>query len=211
MAARRAVRSRRLPYDIVAIGASWGGVEMLVQIVRQLPQDWPLPVVIVQHQHPNSGTALQYILGRLTALPVVDVEDKEAIVPGCIYIAPANYHLLVESNRSFSLNVTAPVHFSRPSIDVTFESMARVFHERCIGIILTGANEDGAAGMKRIRAEGGHTLAQAPSTAEAPAMPAAAIATGAVDVVLDPLEIVPHLQHVLSMGRDDAAKHSHRG
>lgn len=183
---------------------------MLVQIVRQLPSDWPLPLVIVQHQHPNSGTALQYILGRLTTLPVIDVEDKEVILPGHIYVAPANYHLLVENDRSFSLNVTAPVHFSRPSIDVTFISMAQVFHERCIGVILTGANDDGAAGIRKIKAEGGHTLAQAPVTAEAPVMPEAAIATGAVDVVLDPLEIVPHLQHVLGMENSDAAKHSHR-
>jgi two-component system chemotaxis response regulator CheB len=210
MARKRSARSRARPYDIVVIGASWGGVDILMKIVKALPPDWELPVVIVQHQHPNSGTALQRILRKLTSLVVVDVEDKEEIRPGHIYLAPANYHLLVENDRSFSLAISAPVNYSRPSIDVTFESLARVFSGRCIGVILTGANDDGAAGLKSIKEEGGHTLAQAPTTAEAPAMPEAAIATGAVDAVLAPADIVPHLQQMLNMENSDAAKHSHR-
>lgn len=210
MPRKRSSRPRECPYDIVVIGASWGGVDVLMQLVKALPADWPLPVVIVQHQHPNSGDALQRILRKLTSLSVADVEDKDEIEPGHIYIAPANYHLLVEDDRSLSLNVSAAVNYSRPSIDVTFDSLARVYQGRCIGIILTGANEDGAAGLKKIKAEGGYTLVQTPATAEAPTMPEAAIATGAVDAVLAPAEIVPHLLHVLTMGKSDAAKHSHR-
>lgn len=210
MARKRSARPRAFPYDIVVIGASWGGVDVLMKIVKALPPDWELPVVIVQHQHPSSGTALQRILRKLTPLTVVDVEDKDEIRPGHIYIAPANYHLLVENDRSFSLAISAPVNYSRPSIDVTFESLARVFSGRCIGVILTGANDDGAAGLKSIKEEGGHTLVQAPATAEAPVMPEAAIATGAVDAVLAPADIVPHLQQMLNMENSDAAKHSHR-
>ncbi|MDF3029778.1 MAG: glutamate methylesterase [Moraxellaceae bacterium] len=211
MARKRASRPRVLPYDIAVIGASWGGVDVLMQLVKALPRDWQLPLVIVQHQHPNSGTALQRILRKLTSLEVRDVEDKDMIEPGHIYIAPANYHLMVENDRSFSLSIMAPVNYSRPSIDVTFDSLARVFQQRCIGIILTGANDDGAEGLRRIKAEGGYTLAQDPKTAEAPAMPQAAIATGAVDEVLPPAEIVPHLLTVLSTGKgSDAAEHSYR-
>jgi two-component system chemotaxis response regulator CheB len=199
----------RRPYDIVGIGASWGGVEVLMQLVKSLPADWQLPLVIVQHQHPNSGTALERILGKLTHLHVMDVNDKQKIEPAHIYIAPANYHLLIEDDHSFSLSLEAPVNFSRPSIDVTFDSLARVYRRRCIGIVLTGANDDGAAGLKRIKAEGGCTLAQLPASAEAAAMPEAAIATGAVDQVLAPAEIVPFLLQLQTDGSVDA-KHSYR-
>jgi two-component system chemotaxis response regulator CheB len=193
----------------VVIGASWGGVEVLMQLVRALPKDWRLPVVIVQHQHPNSGNALERILGKLTGLTVRDVEDKDRIEPGHIYIAPANYHLLVESDRSFSLSIEAPVKYSRPSIDVTFSSVARLYHKRCIGVILTGANDDGTEGTRTIKAEGGLVLAQSPDTAEVRTMPEAAIATGVVDAVLPPPEIVPYLLKVLTDGTGDA-EHSHR-
>jgi two-component system chemotaxis response regulator CheB len=180
-----------------------------MQLVKSLPADWQLPLVIVQHQHPNSGTALERILGKLTHLHVMDVNDKQKIEPAHIYIAPANYHLLIEDDHSFSLSLEAPVNFSRPSIDVTFDSLARVYRRRCIGIVLTGANDDGAAGLKRIKAEGGCTLAQLPASAEAAAMPEAAIATGAVDQVLAPAEIVPFLLQLQTDGSVDA-KHSYR-
>lgn len=209
MPRRRVSAGRPLFYDIVGIGASWGGVDVLMQLVQALPESWQPPIVIVQHQHPNAGNALQRILSRFTHLPVVDVEDKDTIKPAHIYIAPANYHLLVEDERCFSLSLEAPVHYSRPSIDVTLASIARVFRSRCIGVILTGANEDGAEGLRKIKAEGGYTLAQSPATAEAPAMPEAAIATGAVDAVLAPPEMVSHLLYLLTDGTGNA-EHSHR-
>lgn len=205
----RAAARKRLAYDVLAIGSSWGGVDLLMRLVRELPEGWTLPVVIVQHQHPNSGPALERILGKLTRLTVRDVEDKDKLEPGHIYIAPANYHLLIEDDGCFSLTIEAPVKYCRPAVDVTFASLARVYQQRCIGLVLTGANDDGADGVRIIKMAGGHVLAQLPASAEAPAMPAAAIATGAVDQVLEPAEIVPYLRRLLANGTGDA-EHSHR-
>lgn len=209
MPRRGATAKQPLPYDALAIGSSWGGVDMLLQLVSQLPASWCLPIVIVQHQHPNSGRALERILAKATRLVVRDVEDKDPLQAGHIYIAPANYHLLLEDDGCFSLSVEAPVKYCRPALDVTFASLARVLQERCIGLVLTGANDDGADGTRAIKAAGGHTLAQSPASARAPAMPEAAIATGAVDRVLEPAQIVPYLLQLLTDGTGNA-EHSHR-
>lgn len=198
---RSAGKRTQQSYDVVALGASWGGVEVLSSLIASLPADWRTPIVIVQHQHPYAGTALQRILTRLTTLPVIDVEDKDKMAPAHVYIAPANYHLLIEQDGYFSLSVEAPVNFSRPSIDVTFGALARVYQQRCIGVVLTGANDDGAEGTRMIKAAGGYTIAQQPESAEAPIMPEAAIATGAVDAVLTPQEIVPALLQLLDGNR----------
>lgn len=201
MTRRRMVKKRvPTPYDVIAIGASWGGVEELCKFVRALPLDWTVPIIIIQHQHPYSGAALERILGKLTSLVVLDVEDKEKIQAGYIYIAPANYHLLVEQDQSFSLSIDAHVNYSRPSIDVTFNCVAKAFHQRCISIVMTGANNDGAEGIKKIKAEGGYVIVQSPDSAVAPIMPEAAIATGVVDAILLPEDIVPHLLQLLHNG-----------
>lgn len=197
---RMAKKSGAMAYDVVGIGASWGGVDALCTLVAALPKDWSVPVVIVQHLHPSSDAALVRILGKLTSLAVHDVEDKDIIEAGHIYIAPANYHLLVEQDKSFSLSIDAPVNFSRPSIDVTFKCLAKVFQQRCIGLVMTGANSDGAEGIKTIKAEGGYVMVQSPESAEATIMPEAAIATGVVDAIL-PLEaLLPHLLQLLRNG-----------
>lgn len=180
----RAAARKRLAYDVLAIGSSWGGVDLLMRLVRELPQDWTLPVVIVQHQHPNSGPALERILGKLTRLAVRDVEDKDKLEPGHVYIAPANYHLLIEDDGCFSLTIEAPVKYCRPAVDVTFASVARVYQQRCIGLVLTGANDDGADGLARIGQQGGLTIVQDPNEAAVRAMPQAAIARRAPDHVL---------------------------
>jgi two-component system chemotaxis response regulator CheB len=193
-------KSAVLPYDIIAIGASWGGVAALSALVCALPRDWQVPIVIVQHQNADSAKFLENILSKLTALPVRDIEDKDQIKPGYIYIAPANYHLLVEQDFSFSLSLEAAVNFSRPSIDVTFNSLANIFRQRCIGLILTGANDDGAEGVKAIKKQGGYIIVQSPESAEAPVMPQAAIATGTANAVVTLEAIVPHLLHLLSNG-----------
>lgn len=190
----------RTPYSIMAIGASWGGVEALSVLVKTLPSNWPLPVVIVQHQHAHSGTALERILSRKTSLKVVDAEDKLALEKGMICIAPANYHLLAESDGTLSLSIEAPVNYSRPSIDVSFTSLADVYGRRCIGVLLTGANEDGVEGLRQIRSQGGLTIAQNPDEAEAPVMPEAAIAAGVVDCVLSLKEIVPYITKMMRDG-----------
>lgn len=209
MARRRPAPGKRLPFDVLVIGASWGGVDMLMRLVQALPADWTLPVIIVQHQHPNSGNALERILSKVTRLPVRDVEDKDEMAAGTVFIAPANYHLLLEDDGCFSLSIEAPVKFCRPAVDVTFACVAKVFQHRAISLVLTGANDDGAEGTRMIKAAGGHTLAQSPASAEAPAMPEAAIATGAVDMVLEPGDVVPYLQRLLANGIGNA-EHSSR-
>lgn len=200
MARRKSRKSAR--YDVLAVGASWGGVEALSQLVAALPQEWSIPIVIVQHQHALSGTALERILSRLTSMTVIDVDDKLEIMPRHIYIAPANYHLLVESDRTFSLSIDSPVNFSRPSIDVTFAEMAAVFGERMIAILLTGANDDGVEGMRAVHGAGGFTIAQDPQEATVPTMPKAAIDAGVVDKVVVLNEMVPLVRELLSDGKE---------
>lgn len=197
---KRPSAPQRSSFAIMAIGASWGGVEALSILVRMLPSDWSLPIVIIQHQHAHSGSALEYILSRQTALQVMDAEDKLELQKGQICIAPANYHLLVERGGIVSLTLDAPVNYSRPSIDVTFSSLAEEYGRRCIGVLLTGANEDGVEGLRQIRNQGGLTIAQSPDEAEAPVMPRAAIEAGVVDKVLSLKAIVPYITKMMRNG-----------
>jgi len=161
-------------YRIAVVGTSWGGLAALRELVSCLPADLPLPLVVVQHRHKQSDITLATFLQDRTAMPVCEVEDKMPIEPGRIYVAPPDYPLLVESD-SLALSVDDPVRHSRPSIDVTFSSAAHSFGAATIGIVLTGANADGAEGLKRIVDGGGLALVQEPATAESPTMPAAAI------------------------------------
>ena len=174
-------------YDLVCIGASWGGLEAIGRVLAELPDDLDLPIVAAQHRHPDSleGTLAQ-LLRRQSARPVVDVEDKMPIEPRHVYLAPKDYHLLVERG-SFALSVDERVQYARPSIDVLFESAADAYGPGVIGIILTGANEDGAAGLARIKQRGGVAIVQDPVGASRRAMPDAAIAATIADAVL-PLE-----------------------
>lgn len=168
------------------IGCSLGGMHALQTILSALPPEFCVPIAVVQHRHKASNEALPEFFRRSTSLCVVDVDDKQWIKPGCVYLAPANYHLLVERGQ-FDLSIEEPLRHSRPSIDLLFETAADAYTSSLIGVILTGANDDGARGAKRIKARGGFVVAQDPKTAEAPAMPQAAIDAGAVDRIL-PLE-----------------------
>ena len=159
---------------IVVIGTSWGGLTALSEIVSGLPADFPLPICIVQHRSKDSDALLVRLLQDLTPLCVRDAEDKESLCPRNIYVAPPDYHMLVETEY-ISLTVDSPVRFSRPSIDVLFRSAADTFGASTIGVVLTGANEDGAAGLARIAARGGKTIVQDPKTAESPIMPVSAL------------------------------------
>lgn len=176
---------------IVVIGTSWGGLVALSEIVSGLPADFPLPICIVQHRSKDSETLLVGFLQDLTKLQVHDAEDKEALCPGTIYIAPPDYHMLVEADY-ISLTVDSPVRFSRPSIDVLFRSASDTFGASVIGVVLTGANEDGAAGLARIVARGGKAIIQDPKSAESPVMPASALLAvpGARVVQLDQVSAV---------------------
>jgi len=171
-------------YEAVVIGGSAGAFKTFSEIVRALPADFPLPLLLVQHLHPNDQGLFARNLASIAKLPVIEPCDKERIEPGRIYAAPADYHMLVEQTGIIALSTDERVNWSRPSIDVLFESAARAWGERVIAVILTGASTDGAAGIRAVKAAGGLTIAQDPATADYPLMPQAAIDNGAVDRVL---------------------------
>lgn len=178
--------------ELVVIGASWGGLHALGTIVAALPADFPLPVIIVQHRSRDSEALLEELLQDLTPLPIRQVDDKDPIVGGHLYVAPADYHLLVDGGH-FALTTDAPVRFSRPSIDVTFASAADHCGACATGVVLTGANDDGAAGLKRIVDRGGRAIIQDPRDAEMPVMPTAALAAVPKADVLPLADIAPAL------------------
>jgi two-component system chemotaxis response regulator CheB len=186
-------------FDLIVMGCSLGGMHALETILKAIPHDFPVPIAVVQHRYRTSNEGLPAFLRRNSALPVSDVEDKQWIKPGQVYLAPANYHLLVEKGE-FSLSVDEVVTWSRPSIDVLFDSAAEAYGERLVGVVLTGSNNDGARGAGNIKMRGGFVVAQDPATAEAPAMPAAAIAACRVDRVL-PLERIGAFLVELCMAR----------
>jgi two-component system, chemotaxis family, protein-glutamate methylesterase/glutaminase len=160
-------------YDLVVVGTSWGGLAALRTLVAGLPDSFKMAVTLVQHRHKDSDHLLRTLLQERSALRVCEVEDKMPLEHGHIYVAPPDYHTLVEPGH-FSLNTDAPVRYSRPSIDVTFSSAADSYGHRTVGIVLTGANADGANGLRRISDRGGLALIQDPETAESKSMPEAA-------------------------------------
>jgi len=172
-------------YDIIVFGSSAGGYSALAEVLPQLPVDLPQAVVVAQHLHPGSGEYMVEYLSRRCRMPVREPEDKEPVLPGVIAVAAAQYHLLIERDRTFAFSVDDKVNFSRPSIDVLFESVAAVYGPRAVGVVLTGANADGAAGLRAIKAAGGLAVVQDPASAETPFMPRSALAATAVDHVLD--------------------------
>ena len=159
---------------LVVVGTSWGGLNALSQLLRRLPPTFPLPMAVVQHRGKEGTSVLRDLLQDCTQLPVREVEDKDPMEPGTIHLAPPDYHLLVEDG-SFALSVDPAVRFSRPSIDVTFSAAAEVYGRRLVGVVLTGANDDGARGLRCVADRGGVALVQDPATAESPVMPRAAL------------------------------------
>lgn len=188
-----------LSFAAAVVGSSAGGIRALSAVLTALPARFPLPIIIVQHVQPDADSYLANILDKRSQLDVKQVDDKEFIIPGKVYVAPPNYHLLIEEDRSFSLSLEGLVNFSRPSIDVLFESAADVYRNRLIGIILTGANHDGSQGLRRIKQLGGYAIVQDPDTAEADAMPRAALAAAAVDKILPVDKIGEHLLYLLGI------------
>src|SRR3954471_13714118 len=169
---------------LVVIGASWGGLDALSVVLGALPARFDAPVAIVHHRSALSGDdGLAATIDRSSALPVVEAEDKAVLEPGTAYLAPADYHLLVERPGQLALSVDDRVNQARPSIDVLFESAAEAYGADVIGVLLTGANQDGAEGLRAIRDGGGLCVVQDPATAVRPRMPQLAIDAGAADVV----------------------------
>ncbi|MFT6340573.1 MAG: two-component system chemotaxis response regulator CheB [Alcanivorax sp.] len=181
------------PVKAIVMGASWGGLNAYTRILSALPADFPAAILLVQHQHASAENRLPWLLARYCQLPVIAPEDKEEIQPGCVYVAPPGYHMLVEEDETLAFSAGRAVLFSRPSVDELFLSAGAVYGKQLAGVILTGANEDGAKGIDYIHRRGGFTIAQSPVSAEAPAMPEAAIKTGAVSRVLDLEAIGPFL------------------
>jgi two-component system chemotaxis response regulator CheB len=180
-------------YELIAIGASWGGLNAVGHLLEGIPVDLDQAIVIAQHRSPDSRRGvLETLLQHHTRRPVCEPGDKDPIERNRVYVAPADYHLLVDGGR-FALSLEARVQFSRPSIDVLFESVADAYRERAIGIVLTGANADGAAGLAAIKENGGVAVVQDPATATRRAMPDAAIAAAEADAVLPLDEIGPFL------------------
>src|SRR6201996_5586191 len=162
--------------EAIVIGASAGAIQALSRILPALPEKYPFPVMVVVHIPADRSDLLASLFQAKCRMEVKEAEDKEPIIPGVVYFGPSDYHLLVETDRTVSLSSDEPVLYSRPSIDVLFESAADAYGEGLVGIILTGANEDGAGGLGAIHAAGGITLVENPAEAFASAMPSAALA-----------------------------------
>ena len=169
-------------YDLIAVGASAGGLMALTEVLRPLPVNFP-GIVVVQHLDPTHKSHLASLLVRKTSRQVKQAQHGEPILPGLVYIAPPDEHLLVGPGK-IQLAHSQLVHFSRPSIDLLFESVAGMYGSRSIGVILSGSNRDGAVGIRAIKEAGGVTMAQDPTTADFKTMPQAAIATGCIDFVV---------------------------
>lgn len=176
--------SRKRLVSLVIIGGSAGSTDILFQLIPSLPQDYPVPVVVVTHRPNHTETSLVDLLQKVSVIKVKEADEKEKIEPGTVYIAPADYHLLIENDRTFSLDAGQKVLYSRPSIDVTFDCAAEVYGSSAIGIILSGASEDGAMGLEQIGTSGGVTIVQKPETAQSDYMPLAAIKRTNIDHVM---------------------------
>jgi two-component system, chemotaxis family, protein-glutamate methylesterase/glutaminase len=179
--------------DAVVIGGSAGALDVLRVILGALPRDFAAAVLVVVHIPPRGESRLVEALQRHCALPVREATDKIEIQEGVVYVAPPGYHLLVEPDRTISLSIDAPVHFSRPSIDVLFESAAYAYRNRLLGIVLTGANDDGADGAAAIRGLGGLAWVQEPASAAAQAMPRSAIDRAGADAIYEPAAMATEL------------------
>ena len=184
-----------MPHEIVVIGTSSGGLKALQRVLVKLPEDFPLPVVIVQHRSKDSDAGLCDFLCRYSALPVSEPNDKDWILEGHVYLAPSDYHLLITEGH-FALSTDAPVAFARPSIDLLFESTADEYGTRAIGVILTGTNSDGARGLAKIKSRGGITIVEDPQEAAFPEMPQAATESSEVDWIVTLDEVGPLLNRL---------------
>jgi two-component system chemotaxis response regulator CheB len=177
---------------VVVVGASWGGLRALERVLAPLPADFGLPIAVVQHRAGGRDGALSELLDGRTRLRVRDCEDKDALAPGRVHVAPPGYHLLVEEGH-VALSTEAPVHHSRPSIDLLFDSAARFHGRGAIGVLLTGAGSDGAAGLRELRRRGGFAIVQDPDDAERAEMPAAGLRAAGADAVVPLAGVAPLL------------------
>ena len=180
----------------VAIGVSSGGVSALKILLGALPADFPLPILIVQHISPDAGDGMAKLLNNCCAIRVKEADEQDEILPATVYLAPPNYHLLVEQEGRLALSADPPVSYARPSVDVLFESAAQAYGRGLIGVVLTGANFDGANGARAIKERGGMVVVQDPADAEAPQMPQATLAAVKADHVVPLADMAALLQRL---------------
>jgi two-component system chemotaxis response regulator CheB len=185
-------------YRVVVIGASAGGSSALLKILPALPAQFPLPIVVVQHLHPLQESAGLLYRNSGCALTLKEADEKDTLKSGFVYFAPPNYHLLIEDDKTFSLSIDQKINYTRPSIDVLFDSAVDSFGAEVIGVLLSGANQDGANGLLRIKLRGGVTIAQDPDDAEVGYMPQSAIDLGSPTYILKAAEIVPLLLKLIN-------------
>jgi len=176
--------------SILIIGGSAGSLQVVLGLLSALKTGFPMPVLIVLHRNGVFESSLEELLSTRTTLPIREVEEKDPVLSGTVYVCPADYHVLLEKDRSFSLDYSERVHYSRPSIDVTFRSGADIYGVGVIGLLLSGGNADGTEGLQYIRDRGGLTVVQDPPSAEVPYMPQHAISHVEVDIVL-PAAAIP--------------------
>ena len=181
---------------LLVIGGSAGSLDVLIKVLPDLDHTLPFPIVIVLHRKSGKESMLIDLLSTKTKLEVKELEEKEKMKGATIYIAPPNYHLLIENNKTFSLDASEKINFSRPSIDVTFESAAPVFGENLVCLLLSGANSDGTNGLQKVKENGGKVLIQNPSSAIVPFMPQYALEQVAIDAVLNPNAMAQYINHL---------------
>lgn len=175
--------------EAIVIGGSSGSIDFLLKLLPTLQAPLPLTIILVLHRKNSLESTLAELFSSKTPIPVKEVEDKDVAEPGSIYVAPADYHLLIEKNHAFSLDTSEKVNFSRPSLDVTFESAAEVYGSSLVGVILSGANADGSNGLKAVKQRGGLIVAQKPETAQVAYMPQQAIVNNTIDFVFNVNEL----------------------
>lgn len=190
------MKQGRLHYEALVMGASAGGMQHIRALLLALPPDFPLATVVVVHVAERFDERWVRHLDQLAAVRVKEAEEKEPLLPGHVYLAPGDYHLLVEADRSFSLSTEERVNFARPSIDVLFGTAADAYGPDLVGVVLSGGSADGALGLKHINQRGGLTVVQDPATAEAPAMPLAAMQACPPDHLLSPAAMLQLLIHI---------------
>ena len=186
-----------MKYDIIVIGTSAGGIDALKKVFASFRNTHEVAIVIILHVSPSSKSYLSNIVARLVDIDVFEIEDKMKIKRGAVFIAPPNYHVLIEKDGTFTLTTSEKVCFARPSIDVTFEAIADAFGESAIGVLLTGANHDGGQGLKQIKVAGGYTVVQNPTTAVSREMPEYAIKHANVDEIIRLEDIGRRLDEIL--------------
>lgn len=189
-------QDRVTKYKLIAVGGSAGSLEVILKIVGVLPLNENVALLIILHRKNDGESILANLISSRTKFVVKEIEDKENILPGYVYIAPADYHVLFENEKMFSLDSSEKVNHSRPSIDVSFESLAEVFGENAIAILLSGANADGAKGISKIKQAGGFTIVQDPESAEVDFMPQQALEQMKPDKILNSVEIAAFLEQV---------------